>query len=229
MVWESKLTTRKQRNGFSRLRTKGLAPGAVQSGCASEGEGRGVPQDVARALKLYEAAAAQGHAKAQFNLGVIYRQGKGQSSEQNLERAIELYRSAAESGFVSAQFNLGVLYAQGIGVPQDYAEAFRWYYQAAEQDFANAQNNIGDCYENGNGVKQDYGEAIRWYLKAAEKGISVAQLNLGQFCIAMVVVSNRIMPKLRKMKLQLAVDQGLEKARKSPSRRWVAAGHVKPS
>ena len=39
--------------------------------------GLGVPQDYKESVKLYRLSAEQGFAKAQFNLGLIYRKGRG--------------------------------------------------------------------------------------------------------------------------------------------------------
>jgi TPR repeat protein len=39
--------------------------------------GEGVPQDYAEAIKWYRKAAEQGDARAQFNLGNMFRTGKG--------------------------------------------------------------------------------------------------------------------------------------------------------
>jgi hypothetical protein len=41
------------------------------------GTGEGVPQDDAEAVKWYRKAAVQGHAGAQFNLGMRYVYGEG--------------------------------------------------------------------------------------------------------------------------------------------------------
>ena len=43
--------------------------------------GRGVPQDYTEALKWYRLAAEQGHAAAQFNLGLMYENGQGVPQE----------------------------------------------------------------------------------------------------------------------------------------------------
>ena len=40
-------------------------------------EGRGVPQDYAKAMEWYTKAAAQGFAVAQYNLGLMYAKGNG--------------------------------------------------------------------------------------------------------------------------------------------------------
>jgi hypothetical protein len=39
--------------------------------------GEGVPENNAEAVNWYRKAADQGHAKAQFNLGLMYNNGEG--------------------------------------------------------------------------------------------------------------------------------------------------------
>ncbi len=81
--------------------------------------------DYAAALQEWHSLAEQGHARAQKNLGVIYRQGRG--VRQDLAEAMRWYKKAAERGNAKAQFSLGVMYYEGRGVPQDYAEAYKWW------------------------------------------------------------------------------------------------------
>src|SRR5690554_4202167 len=78
------------------------------------------------ALKIFTKLAEQGHAYAQFNLGVMYDSGEG--VPKNASQAVTWYRKAAEQGDASAQFNLGVMYANGEGVPKDYVQAAKWFY-----------------------------------------------------------------------------------------------------
>jgi len=87
--------------------------------------------DYATALREWTPLAEQGHAKAQHNLGLMYRQGMG--VEKDFTAAAEWYRRAAEQGIAIAQHNLGVLYYEGDGVEQDYTAAAEWYRRAAEQ------------------------------------------------------------------------------------------------
>ena len=124
-----------------------------------------------------QAAAEQGNAKAQTNLGVRYLNGRG--VPQDDAEAVRWFRQAAEQGLAESQFNLGVMYTTGEGVPQDDAEAMRWFRQAAEQGHAKAQYNLGFIYENGEGVPLDYAEAERWYRLAAAQGDARAQHDLG--------------------------------------------------
>ena len=144
-------------------------------------DGRGVPQDYAEAMKWYRKAADQGHARAQFNLGIMYYDYKG--VRQNYAEAMKWYRKAADQGHARAQFNLGLMYYDGKGVPQNYAEnyaeAMKWFRKAAEQGFDHAQNALGRMYFKGYSVSLNYAEAMKWYRKAADQGFAHAQVNLG--------------------------------------------------
>ena len=73
--------------------------------------GEGVPQDYKEAVKWYRLAAEQGHAKAQYNLGLMYDNGEG--VPQDYKEAVKWYRLAAEQGVASAQTNLGFMYYNG--------------------------------------------------------------------------------------------------------------------
>ena len=117
------------------------------------------------------------NARAQYNLGVRYRDGLG--VVQDYGEAVRWFRRAAEQGDASGQNNLGVMYSRGRGVRQDDSEAVRWYRRAAEQGHALGQNNLGVRYRDGLGVVQDYGEAVRWFRRAAEQGHAGGQNNLG--------------------------------------------------
>ena len=67
-----------------------------------------VPQDTARAIALWEQAAAQGHAKAQHYLGELYLRGDGVT--QDKVRTIVLWERAASQGHAESQAMLGALY-----------------------------------------------------------------------------------------------------------------------
>jgi hypothetical protein len=91
----------------------------------------------------------------------------------------DMLHFAAEQGRADAQYSLGVRYENGKGVPQDYAEAFRWYRLAAEQGNAPAQFKLGVMYGNGQGVLQDYVAAHMWVNLAAAQGNANASKNRG--------------------------------------------------
>ncbi|MBS4943952.1 MAG: sel1 repeat family protein [Neisseria mucosa] len=78
-------------------------------------------------------AAEQGNAKAQYNLGQMYRNGQG--VRQDYAQAEQWYRKAAEQGIAQAQYNLGVMYANGLGVRQNYKIAKEWFGKACDNGF----------------------------------------------------------------------------------------------
>lgn len=131
--------------------------------------------DYATALRILRSLAAEGKAKAQYNLGVMYRNGQGVG--QNYAEAVEWYRLAAAQGDAEAQSNLGLMYGIGQGVKQKYSEAVKWYRLAAAQGDADAQFNLGVMYANGHGVAKDYGRAYMWFSLGAVSGDADAVKN----------------------------------------------------
>ena len=86
------------------------------------------------------AAANQGDAYAQFNLGVMYANGEG--VPENDAEAVKWYRKAAEQGNASGQSNLGFMYVTGKGVPENNIRAYVWWSMAKTQGNAGAAVNI---------------------------------------------------------------------------------------
>ncbi len=133
--------------------------------------------DFETAYRLIKPLAEQGHAKAQFNLGVMYQRGEG--VPQDSAEALAWYRKAAGQDLPDAHYNLGVIYHNGDIVPRDYAEALKRFRKAADLGHAGAQYNLGSMYHKGEGVPRDYSETVKWYRKAAEQGVADAQYLLG--------------------------------------------------
>jgi len=130
--------------------------------------GRGVPADVAEAVKYYQMAAEQGYAPAQSNLGAMYLKGRGVTLDPFA--AVRWVRLAADQGYGPAEKLLGDFYAQGIGVTADGAEAVKLFLRASVKDLADAQNSLGIHYATGNGVEKDLVRAFMWFSVAASKG-----------------------------------------------------------
>lgn len=85
--------------------------------------------DYAVALRQWRPLAEQGHAAAQFNLGLMYadRLGVAQSDRE----AVRWWRLASAQGYSPAQTSLAWMYANGWGVPQDLEIAYMWSTVAA--------------------------------------------------------------------------------------------------
>ena len=121
--------------------------------------GRGVSVNWRKAAEWYQKAAEQGHAKAQYKLGIYY--GKG--AVKDYAEMIKLYHKSADQGYAAAQYSLGFCYAKGQVVTRNYTEAVKWLRKAAEQGQSDAQYNLGKCYAEGNGVTRNLVEAYKWF------------------------------------------------------------------
>ena len=140
-------------------------------------EGKGIEQDVQKAVEWYRKAAEQGYADAQNRLGVRYDRGEG--VEENSKIANEWYLKAAKQGHAKAQFNIGWHYYVGDGISEDSKQAAYWFSRAAEQGHADAQFYLGLSYLAGEGVTEDSKQAVAWFLKSANQNYALAQYLLG--------------------------------------------------
>lgn len=83
---------------------------------------RAIQQSVAR---HFREATEKGHAAAQYELALSYRNGEGLPKLRKL--SFKILRVSAEQGYGKAQFDLGLRYAAGdFRVPQDRVEAYAW-------------------------------------------------------------------------------------------------------
>eukprot|EP00742_Colponemidia_sp_Colp-10_P011747 GILJ01013098.1.p1 GENE.GILJ01013098.1~~GILJ01013098.1.p1 ORF type:complete len:1171 (+),score=101.33 GILJ01013098.1:479-3514(+) len=155
-------------------------------------DGQGVPQDIQKAIRFYEEAAALNDAEALFNLGVILIEGRFGTKPNPYKAKEYLERAAAMSpylmlagkvkmmnlGVALAQNSLGISYREGRGVDIDLKRAFKWFRKGARNGDSTSQNNLGYAYLNGDGVEIDYREARKWFTEAANAGITHAEGNL---------------------------------------------------
>ena len=150
------------------------------------------------AVKWYRNAAEQGHADAQYKLGVCYNTGDGIA--QNKTEAVKWYRKAAEQGHADAQYNFWTHHLFDSRVKKDWThhlfdsrvekdknKAIEYFNAAAKQGHADAQYELAQCYQDGEGVSKDQAEAVKWFTKAlesyrnaAEQGNADAQYRLGE-------------------------------------------------
>ncbi|UXN73819.1 sel1 repeat family protein [Devosia sp. A8/3-2] len=92
-------------------------------------------------------AAADGDARAQFEIGAIYTEGR--AVEQDYAEAAKWYERSAAQGFVPAQYRLGNLYEAGTGVEKDIEVAKLWYQRGAEAGNRMAMHNLAALYASG--------------------------------------------------------------------------------
>jgi uncharacterized protein len=80
--------------------------------------------DYATALRQWKPLAEQGHAAAQFNLGLMYADRLGVA--QSDSKAVHWWRLSAKQGFTAAQTSLAWMYANGWGVSRDLISGYMW-------------------------------------------------------------------------------------------------------
>jgi TPR repeat protein len=120
------------------------------------------------AVALFQKAAAQGNADAQFMMGQCFLNGQGVAQDQG--QAVNWYRKAADQGYVPGQLQLANSYRTGRGVSQDHTQALAWYRKAAAQELSLAQFMIAEMYRKGQGnLKADDKIALDWFRKAANQ------------------------------------------------------------
>jgi uncharacterized protein len=136
----------------------------------------GVAKDRAAAKTLLEKAAAQGHAGALYNLGVMAIEGDG--SGPDFAKAADLFRRSAEAGNDDGSYSYGVLLRDGRGVPLDITAAAHWLKRAADGGIIAGQVEYAIMLFNGVGVAKDEAGAAKLFLKAAAKNNPIAQNRL---------------------------------------------------
>ena len=92
------------------------------------------------AVLLYRAAAGQGHAQAQCNLGWCYEFGKG--VPQDAKAAARWYGEAALQHDPRAECCLAICYTNGTGVAADPVRAVQLYTLSAQAGFVPAMRNL---------------------------------------------------------------------------------------
>ena len=142
------------------------------------------------AAQWLERAASQGHAQAQYELGVMYADGSG--VPQDFVRAREYLLAAAKQGVASAVVELGALpSADKEGVPgaaHDDLKGGRKALAANAKRFeafalhskAENQFHLALLYQNGVALERDSQAALKWYRASASQGYAPAHHAVGQ-------------------------------------------------
>lgn len=135
------------------------------------------------------AAAEEGDAEAQFQLGRAYAEGRGVPADHF--KATAQYRRAADQGHALAQYALGWSYFNGEGVDESDVEGLRWIARAADQGNGLAQVSLAHIYQSGSrGLDEDQRLAFLWNHRAASQGYVA-----GAGSIANVYEFGEVLPK----------------------------------
>jgi TPR repeat protein len=113
-----------------------------------------------QAASFYQMAADQGHADAQYNLGLCYGNGKG--VPKDVQQALKYIQMAADQGCAKAAHDLGACFANGEGVAKDEQQATKYFQMAADKGNED-QFFLGLCYASGRlGVTKDALLAVKY-------------------------------------------------------------------
>lgn len=149
--------------------------------------------DVAKAFRLFRKAANQGYPKANYQLGVMYRDGVGVA--RNKSEAIKSFRQAAAWGDKDAQMALDQLVTKKkktssikpedlpgdrnhpeelyqlakriIDNERDYKIAIPMLEKAAKLNHSPSQYLLGKIYKEGKGISKNVAKAKKWLSKSA--------------------------------------------------------------
>lgn len=144
-------------------------------------EGRGVFQNLERALKFFKAAGEGGVPQGYLKAAKYHHQGI--SVPRDLQKAIEYYSKVADVADEQFKKAYGLLLAQlyiDLGSSEKNQEqAVKWYLKAAEAGDLNAQLIVAKAYLSGHGISVNEQEARRWFEIAAQTDNIDALVNLG--------------------------------------------------
>ncbi len=108
-----------------------LAPSGAARADLGDGKVTDRLDEKAEIFRKWLPSALQGHAQAQFEVGVAFATGRAEP--EDYAEAARWFEKAAEQGNARAQNGLAILYTKGMGVERDYVQAYVWFELAAER------------------------------------------------------------------------------------------------
>lgn len=131
--------------------------------------GYGVQQNPYMGMQLLVAAAEEGSAMAQFNVGFAYL------DDGDPVEALKWFRLSAKQNYPEAQAYIGFCYYYGQGVTLNYYEAVKWFKLAADQGNLLGKGCLGVCYYFGTGVTRSTEKGLKLMRESARGGCVEAQ------------------------------------------------------
>lgn len=140
--------------------------------------GRGVSQNMGRALYYIENAAQENDEWALNLLGSMYCYGKYQQ-KKDPRKAFVCFWKNAHQGNADAQYNLGKCYMDGFGTEKDMKKAFYWLKTSAKNGSSNGCYGLAICYKYGYGVSVNPQEFFKNMMISANLGNIPAIVQIG--------------------------------------------------
>ncbi|MBF0321647.1 MAG: sel1 repeat family protein [Magnetococcales bacterium] len=142
----------------------------------------GAPPDQAKAMALFQQAAEEKSARAQFAMGQLHRGGY-LGGKPDMTQAYLWYRKAARNAYPPAMTMQGLMSLKGDGILADPKGAVSLLQAAAAEGEENALYWLGVMSQVGLGVDKSLSRARTWFLRGAEAGEarSMVKLSLDLF------------------------------------------------
>ena len=122
------------------------------------------------AIARLKRRAARKDEKAEFELGVAYREGHGVRIDH--EESLRWFVKAANHGSAGAMVMAGLAFQQGRGTDMNQEEAVRYFRQAADAEHPGGYFNLGIAHLRGDGIGRDRRKAVKLFEKTVASGES---------------------------------------------------------
>ncbi len=168
-------------------------------------------RDYKTALYYLSLFAANGDTKANYNLGIMYRDGLGVEKDdvQSLTHFIE----AAENGHMLGNYAVGLAFLTGKGSDIDAEAAIHYLSEAALLGHAISPVKIGGLYFQGKLVEKNFISAHFWWSLAQDRNAPGASKNLGVLLSKMNQEQKRqaflLQDKCKRLTLRQCLNSGL--------------------
>ena len=123
--------------------------------------------DYKTALRYISYLATNGDPRAQYNMGIFYRDGIAVKS--NDTQALRWFLKAARGGHMLAEYASGMAFYLGRGTDADAQVALNYFVEAALKGHAKAPLNIGEILYSAQKEKKDYVRIYLWWTIASER------------------------------------------------------------
>lgn len=131
-----------------------------------------------QSLNRLKERAAEGDARACYELGLLYEEGYGPIERDSLESE-RLLRESASAGFPTAMNYLGFRLYKNAKNEEEKRSGLEFIESAAGKGDAKAANNLGYILAFGDSTLRDYDKALTWLHISAEAGLPTAMTQLG--------------------------------------------------
>ena len=129
--------------------------------------------DYITAFREFRSLANEGHAEAQYYIGLLFEMGLG--VQQDYPEAVKWYRKAAVQGDIESQKRLIIMRKKGLSDSRQPTVPPQW--QGSTTD-PQSQYDLGVMYFMGIGVEKNYVTASDWFRKSANQNYPKAQHDL---------------------------------------------------